>query len=73
MSNECLKSIFAIVYLYKEFELGSIIDLKEFIPEPYPVIGVEKLETKIQEYIKYKAPMQYERNIYVLQMIERYK
>ncbi len=43
VSNECLKAIFAVVHLYKEFELGTLIDLKEFIPEPYPTIGIDKV------------------------------
>jgi hypothetical protein len=44
VSDECLAAIYSIVHLYKDLGLEEYIDLKEFIPEPYPVIGIEKLQ-----------------------------
>lgn len=66
VSEDCVKAIFAIVELYKDFELDQFIDLKEFLPEPYPIIGIDKLDPNIKRFLKYKKPTQHQRNLFVI-------
>ncbi len=66
VSEESIQAIFGIVHLYRDFELYNYIDLKEFIPEPYPEIGIDKLDAKVRRYLQYKKPTEYDRNQYVL-------
>ena len=72
VSDECLAAIYSIVHLYKDLGLEEYINLKEFIPEPYPVIGTEKLQENIRKFLEYKQPTDYQRNLYVLEVIKRH-
>lgn len=48
-----------------------MIQLSDFIPEPYPNISASKLTPPLQEFIKNKKPIYYEINLYVLEMMQR--
>ncbi len=61
------------MHLYRDLELNELVDLAQFIPEPFPVIGADKLQTNIRTFLEYKKPTDYQRNLYVLEVIKRHE
>ena len=59
-----------MIYLYDAL-LKPMVDLAEFIPEPRPMIGKQNLPPSVQQYTQNLPPIDYQANLYVLEMLGR--
>lgn len=71
ISKTCVLAICTIIYVYKDLELNSCINLTDFVPEPHPVIDKKQISEPLRDYVEYEGSTTFSINTYILEMCHR--